>query len=150
MKKETALWIAGGAALWYFVLRGISAVQFRFLGLGLVSATAEQLDFRLSLAVRNPLLVGVVVNHIAGDIYIGTTRVGVVDYPLNRRVERRGITYLSFQFTAYTRELGQALVENILTGDVRTLTVRFTGQVTVEGRPVAIDRMFLFEDLVRA
>ena len=149
MKKSTALILIGASALWYFVLRGVNAIQFAFKRIYLVSFTDTTIDLRLDMLIKNPLLIGAVVNNIAGDIYLDNIQVATVNYPLNQRIAARAVSPVTLFFTASLQQLGQALFNNIQTGSIQTLTVRFVGTITVQGVNLPIDRFFTFNELIK-
>lgn len=148
MTKQTAgILLLSGAALWYWVLRGVRAVSVKFEKLRITGIADKKVLFNVSALIYNPLLVTVLVNNIVGDIYIMGIPCAKVNYPLNQRIRSRGTSRITVNFEAYTDQLGEALVTNIATGDIRTMLFQFVGYVTAGGINIKIDKSFTFNDL---
>ena len=61
----------GLGLLWYGVLRGAKALQVRVQSYSFrsVSLSTNTADLNLNLAIKNPLLVGVTIKGVQGDVY---------------------------------------------------------------------------------
>lgn len=149
MKKKTGgIILLGGAALYYWVLRGIRGISVAFNGLRVLSIVDDEVRFSVQLSIRNPLIVSVLVNDIVGTVYLMDIPVAEVSFPLNQRIYARSVSPVTINFNVSKEKLGEALYANIQTGDVRTLLVRFDGYLKAAKMQLHIDKQFTFEDLV--
>ena len=149
MKKKTGgIILLGGAALYYWVLRGIRGISVAFNGLRVLSIVDDEVRFSVQLSIRNPLIVSVLVNDIVGTVYLMDIPVAEVSLPLNQRIYARSVSPVTINFNVSKEKLGEALYANIQTGDVRTLLVRFDGYLKAAKMQLHIDKQFTFEDLV--
>lgn len=126
-------WAAVAAAAWYGVLRGaralfIGVTGFRFTGLSLVENTAT---FVLNFVIQNPLFVGIKLDKVVGDVYIQGIKCGRVDNVYQYYMTGGKAHNIPVAVTIDLSQLTHAAVENIMSGDVNTLTVSFDGSVTV-------------------
>ncbi len=147
-KRNKGILFLGGAALYYWVLRGIRGVSVAFKGLRVISVVDDTIRFSVQLFIHNPLLISVLVNDIIGTIYIMNIPVAEVDFPLNQRIQSRSVSPVTINFNVSREMLGEAMYQNIMTGDIRTLLVRFTGYLKAANVRVNVNKQFTFEDLV--
>lgn len=145
--KQAGILLVGGAALWYWVLRGVRAIAVKFERLRLYAVNVGSLSFNISVLIHNPLLISVLVNDVIGDIYIMDVHCATVNYPLNQRIGALSDSRIRLNFDAYPAQLGEALFANISTGDIRTMLFRFDGYVTVGGIRIKVDKSFTFNDV---
>lgn len=119
--------------LYYTVLRGASAlmVGIRSYGLKGVDVAAGTITLQVNFVIKNPLFVGIRLRSIDGEIFIQGVKCGVVDMRYDYYVSGRHTHTIPVLITVDTRNLGQAIINNIATGDIRTLVVDFDGGVTV-------------------
>lgn len=148
MTKTLGWILVGGAALWWGVLRGIDAIKIKFEKIRLVGITSTSMTMNLSVLVKNPLFVDVLVNDIVGDVYLMGEKCAVVNYPINQRLRGGKTSRLQVYIEVLGQQVGQALWANIQTGNINTLLMRFDGYVTVRGMRIPIDRQFTLGEIL--
>lgn len=123
----------GASALWYYVLRGWRALSIRLVGLGFDGLDIQGRSFVLRPIFRivNPLFVSVFVRNVVGKLYIMDVEVADVNTVVNRPIADNTVTDIPVQVYADMEGLAASVVENIKTGDIRTLMVHFRGTVGV-------------------
>jgi len=124
----------GGAAFLYFgVLRGASALylgikSYRFNHISLQDNTAE---FIITFLIRNPLFVGIKLKSITGDVYIQGIKCGTINVSYDRYLAGRKTWSVAVPVTIDLGQFSSAIIQNINSGDVSTLTISFDGAVYV-------------------
>lgn len=146
-RKTTGILLIAGAALWYGVLRGVNAIKIQVEKLGLVRVSTNTIDFNLSILIKNPLWIGVAIDEIMGDVYVMSEHVATINQPVRQIIGARRLNRIYITFSAYIEQLGSALLQNIQTGDIRTLTARFDGYIVVKGIKIPIDKQFDLNDM---
>lgn len=139
----------GLSLLWYGVLRGAQAVSvklhsYQFRAVDLLSGTVS-LD--LNLAVYNPLLVGVTIKGIRGDVYAQSVKIGTTDTSYNYNLSGRQTHILPVQVDLDMQDSLVAFRENVRSGDVRTLTVGFDGKLFVGNIGIPVKLELNYNDL---
>lgn len=140
-----ALWLAFRIAAKGLVV-GVSKVLLK--GIDLSQGIAQ---VQLNVSVRNPLPVGVKVKDITGSVYANGVQIGYVntvfDYLLGG--ERTHILPVIVNLAA--DGMGQALWNNIQTGNINNLILDFDGQLHVTKLNIAVpvELSFKWRDLVR-
>lgn len=139
-----ALWLAFRIAAKGLVV-GVSKVLLK--GIDISQGVAQ---VQLNVSVRNPLPVGVKVKDITGSVYANGVQIGYVntvfDYLLGG--ERTHILPVIVNLTA--DGMGQALWNNIQTGNINNLVLDFDGQLYVTKLNIAVpvELSFKWRDLV--
>lgn len=139
-----ALWLAFRIAAKGLVV-GVSKVLLK--GIDISQGVAQ---VQLNVSVRNPLPVGVKVKDITGNVYANGVQIGYVntvfDYLLGG--ERTHILPVIVNLTA--DGMGQALWNNIQTGNINNLVLDFDGQLHVTKLNIAVpvELSFKWRDLV--
>lgn len=139
-----ALWLAFRIAAKGLVV-GVSKVLLK--GIDLSQGVAQ---VQLNVSVRNPFPVGVKVKDITGSVYANGVQIGYVntvfDYLLGG--ERTHILPVIVNLTA--DGMGQALWNNIQTGNINNLVLDFDGQLHVTKLNIAVpvELSFKWRDLV--
>lgn len=138
--KNIVLW-GGLTAIWYYVLRGARALSIKMVTLGFsgVDILAETISLRPVFRIANPLWVSVFVQKITGDLYIMDAKVAEINASINRPIAANAVTQISVPVEATMSGLSEAVVQNIRTGDVRTLLITFDGTVSIgKNNPVTL------------
>lgn len=149
MKQKTAWILYGGAAfLYFFVWRGIKGLKVAFNSINWVGGTSNSIILRLNILVKNTLFVGLTINNIKGELYCMGERIADINYNVNTTIAPRRITVIPIEFSAYFNETLQAIKNNIISGDIRTLSFSFRGSVEAAGKVVPITKTIYWEDLV--
>lgn len=128
------------------IVRGLA---FKFTGIQVLSSWAGNgvSQIRLSLLLRNSLPFGVTVDRIDGDIYVQGRKIAVIQQALNLRIDANSITPVNLDFTVDWRSLGMSAYDNVLSGDIRTLSIQFIGSITAEGRAVHVNKTISWYDI---
>lgn len=124
-------WGFGLGLLWYGVLRGAEAVQvkvhsYSFRNISLADGTAS---LNLNLQIKNPLLVGVTINGVQGNVFMQGEQVGTINTTYDYYIAGGKTHILPVVVNLTLSQLGKAVLMNIESGDVRTLTVGFDGKL---------------------
>lgn len=139
-----ALWLAFRIAAKGLVV-GVSNVLLK--GLDIANGKAQ---VQINVSVRNPLPVGVKVNDVVGEVYVGNTQVGYVNTQLNYLCSGEKTHVLPVIVNLTSQGLGQALWNNIQTGNINNLVISFDGalRVTKLNIRVPLELQFRWSDLV--
>ena len=142
----------GLGLLYYGILQGakglvIRVYSFAFKGVNLADNTVS---LSLNLLVKNPLLVGLTLKAISGDVYVQGNRVGYVnttyDYYLGGGMSHVIPVVVNLNMS----DVGQAALLNIQTGAIQNLTISFDGKVYVGSMnvPIPLQLDLNYKDLV--
>lgn len=148
MSKRAAIWVGAAGLLWFGLLRGVKAAKVTFDKLQILRVLPGAIQYCITVFVHNPLLIDILVNDVQGNVYIMNTHVATVNYPINQRIRSFATTGFKIVFDAYTEQLSEAILQNIMTGDPRTLLVTFDGYVTIKGVRVPIRKEFTYEEIL--
>lgn len=133
----------GIGLLWLGVLRGAKGLvvrmkSYQFAGLN-EDGTVRLI---LNLLVKNPLLVGLTIKGVKGDVYAQGYQVGIVDTVYDYYLAGGKTHVLPVYVDLNITEAWSALLANINSGDVRTLTIAFNGKIYVGSWNVGIPLQF--------
>lgn len=131
--KDIIAWAGVAATAWYGVLRGAKALFVGVTGFHFSSIRLSEYEatFVLDFVIKNPLFVGLVLDKIVGDVYIQGIKCGRVDNLYQYYVAGGKTHKIPVVVTLDLTNLSQAVIANIISGDVNTLTVSFNGSVSV-------------------
>lgn len=123
----------GAVMLYYAVLRGAKGLVVRvnsysFRSIDLVNSTVS---LNLNISIKNPLLVGLTIKGIEGDVYAQGHKVGNVDTRYDYYIAGGRTHILPVVVNLNMSDVGTAAMLNIQSGDVRTLTIAFNGKLNV-------------------
>ena len=130
----------GAAFLWYGILRGAKSLvvrvnNFSFRSIDLNTGTVS---LNLNLFIKNPLLVGITIKGVLGDVYAQGYKVGTVNTAYDYYIAGGKTHILPVIVDLNMMDVGQAAILNIQSGDIRTLTIAFDGKLYVGSYSVAI------------
>ena len=153
MEARTVAKILGGAAfLWWGVLRGASALvvgikSWAFRGIDINTGTV---DITLNFLIKNPLVVGLTLKAAQGDVYVQGQKVGVVNTTYDYYLSGGHTHQVPVIVRLDMSNVGQAALQNIQSGDVKTLTIGFDGRLIIGSArvPVPIRVNYNWGDLV--
>ena len=137
--------ILGLGLLSYAVLRGAKGLvvgvrDYSFRGVDLANGLVS---LNLNFIIKNPLFVGLTLNRIEGDIYIQGQKAGFVNTTVNYYLSAWHTHIIPVVVNLDVAGLGAAAVANIMSGDIRSLTISFDGRIYVGDMgasvPVQID-----------
>ena len=154
METKQVLKIGFGAAfLWYGILRGAKALMvgvrdFSFRGLNMTDGTVS---LNLNFLIKNPLLVGLKLKGIRGEVYAQGQQVGYINTTIDYYLSGGHTHVVPVVVNLQVAELGQAVMLNIQSGDIRTLTIAFAGKIYVGSQNIGVpvDITLNYEDLVQ-
>ena len=134
----------GIGLLWYGILRGAKSLVVR------VSSWAfREIDFAnntislyLNLAIKNPLLIGVTVKGIQGDVYIQGIKAGYINMSYDYFLGGGKTHVLPVIVNLDISGVSDAVVANIRTGDFKNITAAFDGKVIAGKYEIAIPLQF--------
>lgn len=150
---DILLKIGGVALLIYGVMRGAKALvvgikSWSFRGIDIATGTV---DITLNFIIKNPLLVGLTLKGIYGDIYVQGQNAGNISMNYDYFLSGGHTHVIPVIVRLNLSGLGQAALLNIQSGDVRTLTLAFDGKLVIgsAGVPVPVNITYNWNDLVQ-
>lgn len=137
----------GFGLLWYGVLRGAKGLVVRIYNYSFrsVSLTDGTVSLNLNLLIKNPLLVGLTIKNVTGDVYVQGQRVGYVNTSYDYYIAGGKTHILPVIVNLQMGDLLQSALLNIQSGDIRTLTVAFNGKLYVSNYSVPVPLQFDFD-----
>ena len=134
------MWWIGACLLYYGVLRGAKGLQvkmhsYEFKGVDVASGTIR-LD--LNILVKNPLLVGLLLKSVQGDVYVQGIKAGYINTLLDYTISGGKTHIIPLVVNLKIAELGQAVLANINSGDVNSLSVKFDGRLFIGNYGVSV------------
>lgn len=135
---------AGIGLLWYGILRGAKAlvVKVHSYSFRSVNLTDGTVSLDLNILLKNPLLVGLTVKGIQGDLYIQGHKSGVVNTVYDYYIAGGKTHIIPVVVNLVASEVLQAAIKNIQSGDIKTLTMAFDGKLYVGQYHVGIPLQF--------
>lgn len=141
----------GLGLLWYGVLRGAKGLVVRIKNYTFRSVDISNMtvSLNLNLLVKNPLLIGLTIKNVQGDVYVQGHNVGYVNTVLNYYIAGGKTHVLPVVVNLNMASVGQAALLNIQSGDIRTLTIAFNGKMYVSkyNAPVPLQFELDYNDL---
>ena len=134
----------GAALLWYGVLQGakglvVKVYSYAFQAVDLLNG---KISLKLSLLIKNPLLVGLTIKGVQGEIYAQGMQIGSVNTTYNYYLAGGHSHILPVIVDLDMLQIGSAAWANIQSGDIRTLTIAFKGYVYVGKANVPVPVQF--------
>lgn len=155
-KSKIALLVYGSLFLLVTrVKRVVDGLQLRFNGIENLMTFANNgvSKLRINLLLRNTLPFGVTINSITGKIYMQGEPVSGYDNDVEIStpvvIKPKSITPISIDIYVTWMNLTYAIRDNILSGDIRTFTAQFIGEMVVNGRAFPVDKTISYYDLAR-
>lgn len=124
---------AGAGLIWYGVLRGAQAlvVGIRDYYISGVDIANRTVKVTLNVFIKNPLFVGLKLNSISGEVYMQGIGVGSVDMQYNYFLSGRSTHVIPITVELNAHGMTEALLANIQTGDIKTLSASFDGKLYI-------------------
>ena len=134
----------GLGLLWYGILRGAKGLVVRIGSYGFRSINIDDLsvNLNLNLIVKNPLVVGLTIKGVLGDVYVQGQKVGTVNTAYDYYLAGGHTHMLPVVVNLQLASVGQAALLNIQSGDIRSLTIAFNGKLFVGSRTIGIPLQF--------
>lgn len=142
----------GVSLLWYGVLRGarglvlkVHSYSFRSLDLN-----TNTVALNLNLSIKNPLLVGLTIKGVMGDVYVQGLKVGYINTTYDYYLSGGRTHVLPVVVNLDLSDTGAAVIQNIQSGDISTLTIAFDGKIYIGAHKIGIPLQFEldYNDLV--
>lgn len=151
MMRTTGFILLGLSAFFYFGRKAakniVDSIVVKFSGFRLIEYTIQGLTINLYVSIYNPLYNNIYISDIVGDIYLMEQMCAIVDYPINQTLHKRANSNLTLQFKISNSELAKALYDNIMTGSIENLKMRFDGYLRVQNIKIPIDREFTYKEI---
>ncbi len=145
--------VTGAALLYYAILRGarglvVGVKSYSFRGIDLNNGTVS---FFLNILVKNPLVVGLTLKGVKGNVYIQGQNVGQVNTRYDYYLSGGHTHIIPVIVNLQLAGLGQAAILNIQSGDVRTLTIGFDGKLFIGDYNIGVPLQLTldYNDLVK-
>lgn len=141
----------GGILLYYGVLRGARGLvvgihNYSFRSVDLTNGTVS---LNLNFIIKNPLFVGLTLNSIRGYIYAQGQKVGYINTDINYYLSGRHTHIVPVVVNLVLGAAFDALLLNIQSGDIRTLTMAFDGKLYVGKVGVPLQINLDYNDFVK-
>lgn len=102
-------------------------------------------NLNLNLSIKNPLLVGITIKGIQGDVYAQGEKVGTINTTYDYYLAGGKTHILPVVVKLDLSSIGTAALLNIQSGDIRTLTIAFDGKLYAGKGYVGIPLKFTFD-----
>lgn len=146
-RKVLGILLIGIGGLAYFARRTVRNIKVIFDSLKVYEVRTDNVLFQVKVRFYNPLFTDVTLQSLAGKIWLMGKEAAVMESEINQTLYRRTESSLAFYFKTTAAELGTALWDNIQTGDIKTLTIRFVGHLMVNDVKIPVDKIFTYDDL---
>lgn len=123
--------VAGMALVWFAILRWYRGLICKLYNWEYesVDLTNGTIAIKLSFLIKNPFLVGLTLRGIIGDVYVQGEKAGYINTRLDYYLGGGKTHIVPIIVNLSIGGMGAALVANIQSGDVRTLTIDFDGKL---------------------
>ena len=138
--KADKIKILGLAALLYFgVLRGAKAIVAGIESWGYNSMDFGNgvLNMNINLRINNPLLVGLTITGVRGDVYLNGVKAGYVDNRGEFYLPARKMSIFPIVISVSLGDLSRSLLTSLQTG-ARDMVVAFNGDIYVNNIAIPI------------
>lgn len=134
----------GVGLLYYGVLRGAKSLivkvkDWHFAGVDVVNG---RVALYLNLMIKNPLLVGIQIKGVTGDVYVQGNKCGYVNMSYDYNLAGGHTHIIPVVVNLLMGDVANSALLNIQSGDVRNLTVAFDGSVHVGKYAVGVPVKF--------
>lgn len=136
-----AVKIFGGLALLvYGISRIKNGIKVRVDGYSFnaINLSDGLISLNINLAIKNPLLFGVTIKGIVGDIYAQGVKVGYVNTAYNYYLAGGKTHIIPIVVNLHMAEVGNAALLNIQSGSVDNMTISFNGKVLISNNKIAV------------
>ena len=136
----------GVTLLWYGVLRGAKALVVMLKGWQLVNVNIADMTATMVLrfVIKNPLVVGVKLKGIIGDVYVQGQKVGEIEHYYNYYLSGMKAHVVPVETTIYGDVLGATMLQNLQASIANDIEIAFVGKILVGDYglsiPVRIER----------
>ena len=134
----------GAGLLWFGILRGAKGLVVRIKSYSFrsIDLTNNTVSLNLNLLIKNPLLVGLTIKGVMGDVFVQGYKVGTINTAYDYYLAGGHTHVLPVVVNLQMASVGQAALLNIQSGDIRTLTIAFNGKLFVGSRTIGIPLQF--------
>ena len=121
----------GAGLLWYGVLRGAKAlvIGVRDWKFGGINLEANTVQLYLNFLIKNPLFVGITLRSIQGDIYIQGQKAGYINTTVDYYLSGFHTHVVPVVVNLDMGGVLKSVLANIMSEDVRSLTISFDGKI---------------------
>ena len=130
--------------LYYGILRGARGLvckvkSYSFRNVDIANGTVS---LNLNLLIKNPLLVGIKIYGVTGDVYVQGHKVGYVNTAYDYYLSGAHTHVLPVVVNLTMGDVAQAALLNIQSGDIRNLTIAFDGKIYAGQKTVGVPFQF--------
>ena len=144
--RKIAKIAAGITLLWYAVLRGAKALVVMLKGWQLVNVNIADMTATMILrfVIKNPLVVGIKLKGIVGDVYVHGQKVGSIEHYYDYYLSGMKSHVIPVETKIYGDVLGVTMLQNLQASIANDIEIAFTGKILVGDYglsiPVRIER----------
>ena len=153
MNRNWLVLVIGGALLWYGIRRGTKNLitkvySYSFRSINITDLTVS---LNLNILVKNPLMVGVTLKGVTGDVYMQGHKVGVVNTTYDYYLAGGKTHIVPVIVTLQMAEIGEAALLNIQSGNIQNLNISFDGKLYASNYnlPIPVQFDLKYNDLVK-
>ena len=133
----------GFGLLWYGVLRGAKGLVVKVQNYSFHSISADgTVSLNLNLSIKNPLLVGLTIKGVTGDVYAQGQKIGTVNMSYDYYLAGGYTHVLPVVVNLQMGQIIQAALANMQSGDIHTLTIAFNGKIYVAKYSIPVPFQF--------
>lgn len=138
--------LLGIALLWYGVLRGAKALvvmlnSWQLVNVNIADMTATMV---LRFVIKNPLVIGIKLKGIIGDVYVHGQKVGSIEHYYDYYLSGMKSHVVPVETKIYGDVLGAAMLQNLQASIANDIEIAFVGKILVGDYglsvPVRIER----------
>ena len=132
--------------MWYAVLRGAKALVVMLKGWQLVNVNIADMTATMILrfVIKNPLVVGIKLKGIVGDVYVHGQKVGSIEHYYDYYLSGMKSHVIPVETKIYGDVLGVTMLQNLQASIANDIEIAFTGKILVGDYglsiPVRIER----------
>lgn len=133
--------IAGIALLFFGVLRGATALSVSLYQWGVKNVNIADMtaDLVFKMLIKNPLLVGVRLKGIQGDVYINGKQSGAVNNVYDYQLSGMKSHVIPITVEIFGTELISVIANNLQQSLDKDINVRFNGKIMVGNISIPVD-----------
>ena len=138
--------LLGITLLWYGVLRGAKALVVMLKGWQLVNVNIADMTATMVLrfVIKNPLVIGIKLKGIIGDVYVHGQKVGSIEHYYDYYLSGMKSHVVPVETKIYGDVLGATMLQNLQASIANDIEIAFVGKILVGDYglsiPVRIER----------
>lgn len=129
------------ALLWWRVKHNLNNISANIEGISYKGISGSNAVFQISMIVRNPTLVDIDIQEIAGSLYLFGTYLANVSTGVEQTVKRNSYTRVNADLVVDMTKIGDVLKGSVQSGK-DTIQGTFDGYLVIEGIKIPVNEDF--------